>query len=165
MIVLNCGHKFNYDPLFQDIYNHKKRFSAMETMRLKEFQIRCPYCRKIQNELMPYYKGKRKVYGVNSNANMVGEKFVHMKTPSLWGFYYKNYAKGYCCWGIDSTKPGCLSNPEGVVTCVDTMVKYNDIDNMVYCKKHMKMFLDKTFTQQTRNMSRQFEWKRRKLQK
>ena len=26
-IKLNCGHKFNYIPLYHDIYNHKKKFN------------------------------------------------------------------------------------------------------------------------------------------
>ena len=56
-VKLQCGHKFNYGPLFKDLLNYKKKFNNMEQSKykLKHNEIRCPYCRKIQNELLPYY--------------------------------------------------------------------------------------------------------------
>jgi len=56
-VELKCGHKFNYAPLYKDIYNYKKKFNNMEQskFKLKINEIRCPYCRKIQSELLPYY--------------------------------------------------------------------------------------------------------------
>jgi hypothetical protein len=50
-VSLECGHSFNYLPLFKDIYNHKEGKNS----QLKVNQIRCPYCRHIQNSVMPYY--------------------------------------------------------------------------------------------------------------
>jgi hypothetical protein len=68
-IRLKCGHKFNYDPLYKDIFNHKKIYSNMEQSKNKPKtnQLRCPYCRNIQNELLPYHEelGYPKVNGVN----------------------------------------------------------------------------------------------------
>ena len=29
-VELNCSHKFNYIPLYNDIYNHKKKYNNME---------------------------------------------------------------------------------------------------------------------------------------
>uniref|UniRef100_A0A6C0DIM3 Uncharacterized protein n=1 Tax=viral metagenome TaxID=1070528 RepID=A0A6C0DIM3_9ZZZZ len=56
-VKLQCGHLFNYGPLFKDLLNYKKKFNNMEQSKykLKYNEIRCPYCRKIQNELLPYY--------------------------------------------------------------------------------------------------------------
>ena len=56
-VELKCGHKFNYEPLYKDILNHKKKFNHMEQIRtkLKQNQLRCPYCRNIQDELLPFY--------------------------------------------------------------------------------------------------------------
>ena len=56
-VELNCGHKFNYIPLYNDIYNHKKKFNNMEGngSLLKMNEIRCPYCRKKQVGVLPYY--------------------------------------------------------------------------------------------------------------
>jgi len=68
-VKLNCGHKFNYGPLYKDIFNHKKKFNNMEQIKtkLKQNQIRCPYCRNVQDELLPYYEnfGFPKEHGVN----------------------------------------------------------------------------------------------------
>jgi hypothetical protein len=66
-VKMECGHKFNYIPLYNDILNHKKKFNIMEHKSLKNIEIRCPYCRKVQQELLPYHKypGVKEVHGVN----------------------------------------------------------------------------------------------------
>jgi hypothetical protein len=68
-VELKCGHKFNYGPLYKDILNHKKKFNNMEQVKtkLKYNEIRCPYCRNVQNELLPYYEDLSypKEHGVN----------------------------------------------------------------------------------------------------
>lgn len=68
-VELKCGHKFNYAPLYKDILNHKKKFNNMELVKtkLKYNEIRCPYCRNVQNELLPYYDDLSypKEHGVN----------------------------------------------------------------------------------------------------
>lgn len=68
-VKLKCGHKFNYEPLYKDISNHKKKFNNMEQIktRLKYNQIRCPYCRNVQDDLLPYYDDMQypKEHGVN----------------------------------------------------------------------------------------------------
>ena len=64
-----CGHKFNYDPLFKDINSHKNKFNELEgkTGKLKENEIRCPYCRTKQQVLLPFYEELSfpKIHGVN----------------------------------------------------------------------------------------------------
>jgi hypothetical protein len=69
-IVMDCGHKFNYVPLYKDIYNHKKKYNRMESggQQSKINEIRCPYCRNIQKGVLPYYEelGLEKVHGVNT---------------------------------------------------------------------------------------------------
>lgn len=68
-VELKCGHKFNYEPLYKDVLNHKKKFNNMEPIKskLKYNQIRCPYCRNVQDELLPYYDDLNypKEHGVN----------------------------------------------------------------------------------------------------
>ena len=65
-ITLNCNHKFNYLPLYNEICNQKK-FSYLETTHLLVNQIKCPYCRTITNKLLPYIEHNDVVYkrGVN----------------------------------------------------------------------------------------------------
>lgn len=66
---MDCGHKFNYVPLYLDIKNHKQKFNGMEgsSSRLNTDEIRCPYCRKKQKGLLPYYEelNLAKIHGVN----------------------------------------------------------------------------------------------------
>jgi len=67
-VTLECNHKFNYIPLFNDIKNHKKKFNNLEAFRLNQNEIRCPYCRHKQKKLLPYYESMgedMKVLGVN----------------------------------------------------------------------------------------------------
>jgi hypothetical protein len=68
-VKMECGHKFNYLPLFNDLVNHKKKFNNMESTstHLKINEIRCPYCRKKSIGLLPYYEelGLAKITGVN----------------------------------------------------------------------------------------------------
>ena len=66
-VILECGHKFNYVPLFNDIRAHKTKFNCLEANHVKINEIRCPYCRARQKTLLPYYPelGLPKIIGVN----------------------------------------------------------------------------------------------------
>jgi hypothetical protein len=64
-IQLDCGHKFNYDPLFKDIQNHKTKFNKLEKKCLSINEIRCPYCRTIHKKLLPLNERYPNVHGVN----------------------------------------------------------------------------------------------------
>jgi hypothetical protein len=77
-IELDCKHKFNYNPLYLEVVNQKKRYNNLETRKLKINQIKCPYCRNIQNTLLPNIKefNNKTIYGVNS--------------PSKWTMKPKN---------------------------------------------------------------------------
>ena len=65
-IVLHCNHKFNYYGIFFDTVNQKKNQAHMQS--LKTFELRCPYCRNIQDKILPYRKipeCDKKIHGVN----------------------------------------------------------------------------------------------------
>lgn len=68
-VTMDCGHKFNYIPLYKDLVNHKGKFNSLESTysQVSSNQLRCPYCRHKQNKLLPYYEelGLPKVVGVN----------------------------------------------------------------------------------------------------
>jgi hypothetical protein len=86
-VKLNCGHKFNYEAIFKDIFNHKKKFNNMEQIKtkLKQNQIRCPYCRNIQDELLPYYEnlGYPKEHGINFfDVNKANNNYSVFVNPS-----------------------------------------------------------------------------------
>jgi len=66
-VELECGHKFNYLPLYNDIKTHKCKFNSLEANYVKINELRCPYCRARQKTLLPYYPelGLPKIEGVN----------------------------------------------------------------------------------------------------
>lgn len=54
-ITLSCGHKFNYLPLYKEVVNQKNKSNTnYEITKLDNHQIKCPYCRRITNNLLPF---------------------------------------------------------------------------------------------------------------
>jgi len=70
-LELKCGHKFNYVPLYNDIKLHKLKYNNIESYKLKYNEIRCPYCKIIHKELIPYNSicGEPPTFGVNSTLH------------------------------------------------------------------------------------------------
>jgi hypothetical protein len=125
-VELECKHTFNYVPLFKDLVNHKTKFSSLDTHRLKVNEIRCPYCRNKQGNLLPYIEelGLPKEHGVNwinmdlmSTSNVVDLKL------------------GQCCWGN-----GYECNAIHVLT--------NGSTNLDYCYYHYKLTAKKLLMEQ-----------------
>lgn len=73
-IKLECGHSFDYEALFNDIQESKYGNSynySYNYNKLRDHQLRCPYCRQIQDCILPYYPDviKKRVRGVNYPFN------------------------------------------------------------------------------------------------
>jgi hypothetical protein len=95
-VTMECGHKFNYIPLYNDLFKQKYYTNFMEESKLFINQIRCPYCRNITNKLIPFYENffiikdiaVRKIIGVNNyHLNAMTKSFDHysfMKEKILW---------------------------------------------------------------------------------
>lgn len=116
-VELECKHTFNYAPLFKDLVNHKTKFCSLDTHRLKVNEIRCPYCRNKQGNVLPYIEelGLPKEHGVNwinmdlmSTSNVADLKF------------------GQCCWGNGNE-------------CNAIHVLTNGSTNLDYCYYHYKL--------------------------
>ena len=71
-ITLACSHTFNYDPIFE-VAKRQKNFSKLETCKLKKYQLKCPYCRTVQNGILPYRENYNKLDGINWPAIRVGK--------------------------------------------------------------------------------------------
>ena len=65
-VTLSCSHTFNYIPMFEELRNQKK-INYLETKRLTHNQMKCPYCRIITNNILPYFVQYKMplIYGVN----------------------------------------------------------------------------------------------------
>jgi hypothetical protein len=150
-VILKCGHKFNYIPLYNDLLNHKQKFNNMEgSNRLHTNQIRCPYCRKKQTELLPYYEdfGLKKINGVNFYDPNIKESYNshHYGHTEKCKYQIKNL-------NFDETKPESETNKK-YYTCnigYATIIKLYNNDNPsqpinygdehCYCYSHKKLMI------------------------
>lgn len=66
-LKLACSHTFNYEALFNEVYN-QKQYNEYNVYALQAYDIKCPYCRNISHNLLPYVPNikSEKIYGVNS---------------------------------------------------------------------------------------------------
>jgi len=68
-VKMECGHEFNYVPLYKEI-KFQKTCKNLEISKLAINEIKCPYCRKIQRGVLPFHEELKsitpKIYGVNS---------------------------------------------------------------------------------------------------
>jgi len=153
-VIMSCGHKFNYIPIYKDILNHKQKFNGLEggNGRLYPNQIRCPYCRKKQDKLLPYYEelGLEKVNGVNfydPNIKHTVNSYKHEKCV----FKYPNA-------NYDPSKPETESNSKYLTnmkccnyyTSKIELYNYSNPsqpitygDNNCYCYGHKKVMIKK----------------------
>ena len=116
-VELECKHKFNYVSLFKDLVNHKTKFSSLDTHRLKVNEIRCPYCRNKQGNVLPYIEeiGLPKEHGVN---------WINMDLMSTSNVI--DLKLGQCCWGNGNE-------------CSAIHVLTNGSTNLDYCYYHYKL--------------------------
>jgi hypothetical protein len=122
-IELDCGHKFNYEPLFKDIQNHKTKFNRLERNVLLTNEIRCPYCRTIHNKLLPLNDKFPKVHGVNyRNDELI--LFNNSQNDYIW-------FQGTC----EYSKEHILSN-KNCETCNNTSVTYINLFKLNLCIAH-----------------------------
>lgn len=65
-VKLNCGHTFNYENIFNEVYRQKKVYQKYENTILRMREIKCPYCRNVQSELLFEDARFPRVTGVNA---------------------------------------------------------------------------------------------------
>jgi septum formation inhibitor MinC len=138
-VKMNCGHKFNYLPLYNDILNHKKKFNSMEsrTGALHNNEIRCPYCRNKQTGVLPYYEDLSllKVNGVNYYDPSIDDKPNYTKceflTPKV---VFEN----------DEVEKSANSDEKKFIKCYlygSKIIGENYGDTKCYCYYHKKIII------------------------
>ena len=70
-ITLECGHEFNFNSLYNEVVNQKikNKYTHYSSDKLSLCQIKCPYCRNVQNKLLPHIKLNKEfayITGVNT---------------------------------------------------------------------------------------------------
>lgn len=145
-ITMECKHKFNYDPLYKEIYNQKCKLRLYNEIHLssnmrdvyiksgKDYFIICPYCRNIQFELLPYLDNDiyPKVYGINTNDR----SYIRVTDKNANGYIYKGFFYNL------SKVNKCIHDG-----CVSTVCAFNDDFQMFCCSTHMSSEIVKRKTQ------------------
>jgi hypothetical protein len=159
-VTLECSHTFNYITLYTEICKQKFEFqsytsdvlSNTDFKKMKnsniDYYIKCPYCRKIQFTLLPYYEELElpKKYGVNTNDTdyRVIRTSYHDRCPSLsisngsngsyvFNVYGHTFKKGTCCkFSIVNNKQiPCYNIYSTQITAPDGTIK-------TFCPNHVK---------------------------
>jgi len=99
-VSLECGHKFNYEPLYQEVLRQKGRLGVHnyhEKIGLN--QIKCPYCRTLTNRLLPcigQHPVIKRLVGVNAPASacMPGVKCSLEKCEA--NSFYQHEMRPFC---------------------------------------------------------------------
>ncbi len=89
-VELTCGHKFNYIAIFNEVVQQKKP-NFYSTTFLFEDQLMCPYCRTINNKLLPLIPGVEEVEGVN----------VYPMPPATCDYIFKRGTRKGALCGLD----------------------------------------------------------------
>ena len=119
-VVLECGHKFNYEPLYQEVLRQKGRIGMHNYYeKIGTHQIKCPYCRTMTNQpyIGPHPLIKR-LSGVNSPAHvcMPGIACSRCKANA----FYEHDSNLYCLrhYNCALKAKSKVSNTMTVVKCV-----------------------------------------------
>ena len=158
-VTLVCGHKFNYEPLYQEVIRQKGRLGMHNYYeRIGMHQIKCPYCRTFTNQLLPYigpHPTIKRLNGVNSPASMCMPGVACSHNACDATAFYEHNSNPYClrhaksASKLKSTKPPKpQSNDETQcaaeiqtgknkgMQCSLNAIKSNSVPPL--CKKHSK---------------------------
>lgn len=99
-VVLACKHKFNYEPLYQEVLRQKGRFGMHAYYeKIGTHQIKCPYCRTMTNQLLPFIGSHptiKRVSGVNSPASMCMPGIACTRCNCNVNAFYEHNSNPYC---------------------------------------------------------------------
>lgn len=127
-ISLECGHKFNYEAIFNDIINHKTKFNKLEKNFLNTNEIRCPYCRNIQDKLLPSHELFPKIHGVNYFDD-------YLYLLNIFKNYNDKWIKGQCMHVNEITDTDIYN------CCMNTNVTYIKTFNLFLCNQHKNVHI------------------------
>ena len=147
-ITLACSHKFNYLSLFKELSNQKK-INRLETLRVRDNEMKCPYCRAITQNILPNFISYNLplLFGVN-----FPEKFA-LEIHKCSYMYKTGKTKNTCCnksafesdCGILCNKHYKMvtnknnSNVSMKDESIDTVIDFSKIHK--YCIPELKEFL------------------------
>ena len=125
-ITLECNHKFNYKPLLEQLRIIKQTKNYFNKNRLKIDEISCPYCRNIQNKILPYISIEEvnKIRGINY--------------PTKYCMEYKICSEKNCKNNAFECEHGVLCNTHYKKYQEKEMIKLYEKEINIYKKKKCK---------------------------
>ena len=75
-ITLPCNHSFNYIPLYKEVCRQKYKFNSLEVKKLRSYEMKCPYCRNVIDNILPYVPNLPDV-----------DKVKYVNIPSKYSYY------------------------------------------------------------------------------
>lgn len=91
-ITLQCKHTFNYLAIYQETCNQKK-INNLDIAPCRINEIKCPYCRKTNNGILPYFSN----YNVDIIRGVTYPSKYSMKIHSCEYAYKSNKSKQKIC--------------------------------------------------------------------
>jgi len=156
-VTLECNHKFNYGALFKEICRQKYDFKTYEFSMLPkkeqslirasqlDYFIKCPYCRNIQFNILPYYEelGLEKKYGINSLDTSLPTYQLNKPPLSSLGIYYGHDDYTFQMFGVLFKKGQCCNESIHYISqvknkCQSIYVSQIPNSELFYCKMHYK---------------------------
>ena len=164
-VKLECGHKFNYKPLFTEINNqknvlktyNKSKFSKEQLAKITDgYYIVCPYCRNVQTTLLPVLNNKdKKIYGINT------DNIAYMSDNDMYEYInnsgkFKTYNDtNKCCSGICKKT---VYNEDGTKTIQQVICNYSYVTpylDKYYCDIHIKSVFKKHISDSKKELNKQ----------
>lgn len=130
-VHMECGHQFNYYPLYCYLVNFKTKFNNYEKKYVSSNKIICPYCRNIQSSLLPYIEMPNvyKIHGVNMifyHNKHIGTCFNKGCKSSVVYTYYDGkheFCFYHCCAQIRKENKQLDKNKNKTITKTKTKRK------------------------------------------
>ena len=135
-ITLKCGHKFNYIPLWNQIYQYKFINSIFKDINSKKikYTIECPYCRNQEYNLLPFNPNfnLKLAYGITSDNEKLkliwhNNKLVYDSTIHCFN--------GKCCFENKDDNENSV--------CLNKNVLLHEETNNTYCYNHINIIKSK----------------------
>ena len=155
-ITFTCKHKFNYINNLNEIKKQKyhiihRKYNNLEIQKLAKFQMKCPYCRKIQNGILPPKKNIDIIKYVNWPKSKILKtntcKYIFKSGKKKSQICNKSCIYTYCNQhnkivekqnnkiNINNPKCKCIAKTKKLLDC-----KRYAIENSNYCSQHNKMY-------------------------
>ena len=134
-VKLTCGHEFNFEPIFKEVFNQKIHPQFKNDIQLKISQIKCPYCRKIQNKLLP--DDNFKIFKVTTTDS------DYEVYPSM--FLNQMYELGTCSVPY-CTKKYVIHKHNINLCCLHDKIPNKEISQIKKINKYMELYPNETIS-------------------